>query len=84
MKESLKTLNTILKKVFEICSKDAQYDQFLKNFLVNEVIDSSIKTVKLMVKEAPKSVLDYFNTEEKTLVYMNPFLFNFLIKTYCE
>lgn len=82
VKEQQKTLNEIIQKVFEICTKDAQYDQFLKNFLLNDILDSSIKTVKAILENAPKTVLDYFSTEEKTLLQMNPYLFNFLIKMY--
>jgi hypothetical protein len=83
-KDKLKSLKKILDKVFEVCGSKEEYKTFVKNFFYFDIIDSGIKTIKQFLESAPSKVLDYFNTEEKILNYLNPYLLIFSTKTYLK
>ena len=80
----MKQFKQLIGKVVQECEKGQGegYERFLRDLLRWDVIESGLVTVKNMWEKGARLVKDYFNTEEKTIQELNPYLLTFLLKQY--
>lgn len=83
-KDKLKSLKVILEKVFKECGENPIYAGFIEDFFQFDIIEAGVKTVQAFLEKAPGKVLDYFNTEDKILKHLNPYLMIFSTKTFLK
>lgn len=77
-KAILKELKNHLRKLFKFCASNATYSSFLQEFINEHVIRSGISTIEQLAKEKSRDVKTHFDTEEKNLVDLNPYLLKFM------
>lgn len=82
--DKLKAIELIINDVFEVCKKSEMLKSYMEQFFYLEILESAKKTVRLMEEQAPTKILEYFNTEEKMLIYLNPFLLHSMTSVYLK
>ena len=60
--------------------KNEKYSDFFRYFFENEIIVSGLLSVKDFNQTSAKSVIDYFNIEERAIKMLNPYLMRFFTK----
>ncbi len=83
-KDKMKEIKQNIKKVFAVCESEAEFSLYIKNFFFYEIIQAGKTTIKAFQETAPTRVMDYFNTEERILVNLNPYLLIFMTKIYIK
>jgi hypothetical protein len=73
-------LKKAISSIFNYCDKNEQFKDYSSYFFVEEVIKSGLKSVKDFRKTGAKSIIDYFNVEEKAAVMLNPYLLRYFSK----
>jgi hypothetical protein len=73
-----------MKQVFDFCSKSAKLKSYVKKFLI-QVLEGGIRLFKEFKNEKPKKFVQHFQSEERAVDGLNPFLLSFftsyLVKT---
>jgi len=67
-----------MKSIFAFCRKSKDLNQFIKAFLLKEVLRAGVKSVQDFRVEKTKKVTDYFQIEEKAVNGLNPYLLRFM------
>lgn len=73
-------MKKIIQNIFNFCDKNKEYKDFTDYFFVEEVVKSGLKSVKDFKDTSAKSVIDYFNVEERAAVMLNPYLLRYFTK----
>lgn len=60
-------MKSILSNLVKFCDENAEYTNFLRNFLRFEIIENGLKTIDAIKENPPKSVKDYYSQEDKVL-----------------
>lgn len=74
----LKDLKNHLRRLFKFCASSPDYASFMIQFIADDIIRSGISTIEKIAKEKATDVKKYFDTEEKNLVDLNPYLLKFM------
>jgi hypothetical protein len=77
-KKSYQQIKSKMKGIFAFSRKSEDLNQFMKSFLLKEVLRAGVKSVEAFRAEKTKKVTDHFQIEENAVNGLNPYLLRFV------